>query len=165
MSIHQIIGAMRQLENWHQELIELGKAKQKSIIENDSSSLTKLMSAENRLLKQITKTEELRVEAVAAFLKEKGIRSQLDLTVTELSRLVFDQNDKRDLLEERDQLLNSVAELKKQNEATQQLIEHSLHFIDFSLNLLVGVDEDMIYHKPSDASTISNKNSFFDAKA
>lgn len=164
MSIHQVINMMNRINDSHQELIELGKLKQKAIIQNDSTSLTKLMSAENRLLKQITEAETLRGEAVSDFLKDKGIRSQLDLTVTELSRLVFDPTEKQELLEIRDQLLHTAEELKKQNEATRQLIEQSLQFIDYSLNLIVGVDEDVIYHKPSDAPVLS-KNNFFDARA
>lgn len=166
MSIDKVILSMTQLNEVHLQLIDLGKEKQRAIIDNDSSSLTKLMTIENRLMKQMNEIERQREAHVNSFLQEKGIHSQLNLSVTELSRLVFDQNDKRVLLETREELLNNALKLKQQNELTTQLLEHALQFIDFSLNIIVGVDEDMIYQKPATSSPgPSNKINFFDAKA
>jgi len=166
VSIDKVILSMTQLNEVHLQLIDLGKEKQRAIIDNDSSNLTRLMTIENRLMKQLNEIERQREAHVNSFLQEKGIHSQLNLSVTELSRLVFDQNDKRLLLEIREELLNNALKLKQQNELTTQLLEHALQFIDFSLNIIVGVDEDMIYQKPATSSPgHSNKINFFDAKA
>lgn len=166
MSVQNVILAMTKLNDVHLEMIDVGKEKQQAIIDNDSSNLTRLMTIENRLLRQMNELEQQRVEQVNFFLQEKGIRSQLSLSVTELSRLVFDPDEKRELMQIRDSLLSNAMILKRQNELTTQLLEQSLHFIDFSLNIIVGVDEEMIYKKPTDTPpALSNKNNFFDAKA
>lgn len=166
MSVQSVIQAMSNLNDVHLEMIDVGKEKQQAIIDNDSTNLTRLMTIENRLLRQMNELEQQRVEQVNIFLKEKGIRSQLSLSVTELSRLVFDPEEKQELMQIRDSLLSNAMILKKQNELTTQLLEQSLHFIDFSLNIIVGVDEEMIYKKPTDTPPgLSNKNNFFDAKA
>ncbi|MGG4554833.1 flagellar protein FlgN [Paenibacillus humicus] len=166
MSIHQVISTLKELNDIHVNLIEIGREKQRAIIENDSAVLTTLMTKENRLLKQMNDAETRRGEAVSSFLTEKGIRSQLNLTVSELVRLVFDQDEKRGLLEARDLLLDNALVLKKQNEHTKELLEQSLHFIDFSLNLILGVDEDLIYSKPTgNQPLLANRNNYFDTKA
>lgn len=166
MSVYQIISTLKELNEVHVQLLEIGKEKQQAIIKNDSLVLTTLMTKENRLLKKMDNIEVQRGEAVTSFLSEKGIRSQLNLTVSEISRLVFDPDEKRELLEIRDLLIDNIMQLKKQNEHTKELLEQSLHFIDFSLNLIFGVDEDMIYRKPTDQQlTLTNRNNYFDTKA
>lgn len=165
MSVQKIILAMKQLNKIHLDMLQTGQEKQRAIIANNTEALTKYMTMEARMLKNMNEAEEERAEAVNHFLIDKGIRSQLNLTVTELTRLVFDPDEKRELLTIRDELITNASELKKQNEATQQLLEQSLTFIDFSLNVLVGIDDEMVYQKPTDTPTKLKKNNYFDAKA
>ncbi|MNO17862.1 FlgN protein [compost metagenome] len=165
MSIQQIISALKKANELHLQMLLVGGEKHRAIINNNTSELIKCMTEETRLLNQMNETEEQRVEAMSAYLKGKGIKSQLDLTVSELARLVFDQDEKIELLEVRNQLLNNASELKQQNQITKQLLEQSLNFIDFSLNLFVGVDDDLIYQNPTNVPVKPNKNNFFDAKA
>ena len=46
------------------------------------------------------------------FLQSRGIKSQLELTVTELARLVFDPEEKRKLLDVQSRLSRTLQELK-----------------------------------------------------
>jgi len=155
---------MEQLIELHESLINTANDKKRAIADNNIQLLTSLMTQENRLVKQIATTEQRRLDYVSIFLKEKGIRSQLNLTVTELSRLVFDNEDKQRLLDVKDRLLSSVHLLKKENKLVEQLLEQSLEFIDFSLNIIVGVDDDLIYQNPSQPLAGYKKNNFFDSK-
>lgn len=165
MSVKLIISALKKMNDLYMRMLSVCRDKHRAIIDNNTSELVKCMAEETRLLNQINEAEEQRIEAMNAFLKEKGIKSQLNLTVSEIARLVFDPNEKAELLETRSQLLNNATELKNQNQLTQQLLEQSLSFIDFSLNLLVGVDDDLIYQNPTNAPLKPTKNNFFDAKA
>ncbi|MGV2787260.1 flagellar protein FlgN, partial [Clostridium perfringens] len=90
MSARSIIEYMKRQDELHQQLIEAGKDKRQAILDNDVERLTAVMTKtkENRLLKQVAETEALRQGAADDFLREKGIRSQLQLTVTEMTRLV-----------------------------------------------------------------------------
>ncbi|MNY67586.1 hypothetical protein D3C86_2052050 [compost metagenome] len=55
--------------------------------------------------------------------------------------------------------------LKKANELNQKLIEQSLTFIDYSLDLLVGrPNQEFTYHHPADKGYTSNRSGLFDAR-
>lgn len=64
MSVQNVILAMTKLNDVHLEMIDVGKEKQQAIIDNDSSNLTRLMTIENRLLRQMNELEQQRVEQV-----------------------------------------------------------------------------------------------------
>lgn len=48
--------------------------------------------------RHIEQLDERRLQAAYEFLQERGIKSKLNLNITELSRLVFDVEDKQRLL-------------------------------------------------------------------
>ncbi|CAM2934244.1 flagellar protein FlgN [Paenibacillus sediminis] len=165
MSIQHVISTMERLTELHQQLFDSGEEKKQAIIKNDIEKLTQIMTQENRLLKQVAEVEKERVDAAYAFLHEKGIRSQLNLTVTELLRLVFNVEERFQLQDSQNRLLNVIHALKRQNEVNQQLIHHALEFIDFSLNVFVGAEDDLIYQNPAHQSSNLKKNNFFDTRA
>ncbi|MEK3733191.1 MULTISPECIES: flagellar protein FlgN [Paenibacillus] len=166
MSVRSIIDCMRRQIELHEQLIEAGKDKRQAIMVNDVERLTAVITRENRLLKQVAETEALRQGAADNFLREKGIRSQLQLTVTELTRLVFNPEEKDELLAVQRELTDRLLELKELNNSNRDLIEQSLDFIDYSLNLLVSnPDDDMLYRHPNQPNTTGKGHSMFDTRA
>ncbi|MGG1614567.1 MULTISPECIES: flagellar protein FlgN [Paenibacillus] len=166
MSVQQVVDALRHLDELYRTLIELGAEKQKAIMANDVAGLTQVMTKETRLLKQAAELDELREESVFRFLKEKGIRSQLNLTITEMSRLVFDTEEKQMLLDAQRQLSITLQELKRLNAINKELIEQSLTFIDYSLNLLTSLPEDeLMYTDPTKQQATKKNRSYFDTRA
>lgn len=157
---------MKRQDELHRQLIEAGNDKKQAIIANDVERLAAVMNRENRLLKQVAETEALRQGAAEEFLREKGIRSQLQLTVTEMTRLVFNPEEKTELLDVQRQLMDRLTELKELNQINRELIEQSLAFIDYSLNLLVSrPEDDMLYQNPNQPSTAGKGRSMFDTRA
>ncbi|GIO92589.1 flagellar protein FlgN [Paenibacillus lactis] len=166
MSARSIIDYMKRQDELHRQLIEAGNDKKQAIIANDVERLAAVMNRENRLLKQVAETEALRQGAAEDFLREKGIRSQLQLTVTEMTRLVFNPDEKTELLDVQRQLMDRLTELKELNQINRELIEQSLAFIDYSLNLLVSrPEDDMLYKNPNQPSTAGKGRSMFDTRA
>lgn len=166
MSARSIIDYMKRQDELHRQLIEAGNDKKQAIIANDVERLAAVMNRENRLLKQVAETEALRQGAAEDFLREKGIRSQLQLTVTEMTRLVFNPEEKTELLDVQRQLMDRLTELKELNQINRELIEQSLAFIDYSLNLLVSrPEDDMLYQNPNQPSTAGKGRSMFDTRA
>lgn len=166
MSARSIIDYMKRQDELHRQLIEAGNDKKQAIIANDVERLAAVMNRENRLLKQVAETEALRQGAAEDFLREKGIRSQLQLTVTEMTRLVFNPEEKTELLDVQRQLMDRLTELKELNQINRELIEQSLAFIDYSLNLLVSrPEDDMLYQNPNQPSTAGKVRSMFDTRA
>ena len=166
MSVSQVISAMEELNELHHHLMDAGLEKQQAILKNDMQYLTQIMTKETRLLKQVTESEARRIATVHIFLKEKGIRSQLNLTITEMTRLVFDQEEKQHLLDAQRRLSDTLLALKELNSTNKELIDQSLSFIDYSLNLIVSrPEDDMLYQNPGHQNSQRNQNSsFFDAR-
>ncbi|MCJ8012759.1 flagellar protein FlgN [Paenibacillus sp. KQZ6P-2] len=165
-SVTNIISELESLNKIYEELLSTAQSKKVAIINNDITELTQLMTRENRLLKQTEHIEELRKESLMALLEEKGIRTKLNLNISEVSRLVFDPKERKDLLEIRDTLVRNTQQLKKENEIIHQLIEQSMQFIDFSLNILVDTEDELIYQNPAQhSSQFKKSNQFFDTKA
>ncbi|MFB5674716.1 flagellar protein FlgN [Paenibacillus terreus] len=166
MSLQLVIAAMEQLIELHEELISVGHNKKQAIIDNDISALSRTLAQETRLLKKVSEAEERRIEGLNGFLREKGIRSQLKLNITEMTRLVFDPEEKQRLISVQERLSKVLHTLKELNSVNKELVEQSLAFIDYSLNLLVEKPEDnMLYQHPVKQRNDSPSRSFFDTRA
>lgn len=167
MSIQQVIDVLDRMDELYRGMIALGEQKKQAIMNDDVELLTKVMSKETRLIKQAAELDEEREQAIALFLKDKGIRSQLSLNITELTRLVFDLTEKHKLQEAQGRLAGTLLDLKQLNGISKELLEQSLTFIDYSLNLFISEPEDgMLYRNPADQSAGQKKpRSFFDTRA
>ncbi|QCT04572.1 flgn family protein [Paenibacillus algicola] len=167
MTVQSLIQSLENLETVHHDMMELSDLKKQAIMENNMDELVKLLNRESKGMKLIEQLERERVEAAYAFLHSVGVKSQLELTVTELARLVFDPDDKQKLLEVQARLSSVLQELKLKNELNQQLLQQSLEFIDFSLDMLTGKSsqEEAIYHHPSDRGGSTGRPGLFDTRA
>lgn len=166
MSVQLLIDLLEQLDLTHINMLELAQQKKKIIIENNVESLIHIMNQETKVLKQIEQLEEQRAGAAHQFLNESGIKSKLNLNVSELSRLVFDIEEKRKLLDVQTRLSNTLKLLKQANDLNQKLIEQSLLFIDFSLEVMVGKpNQEIIYKHPSERSSVMGRPGYFDSRA
>ncbi|MBP2001780.1 flagellar biosynthesis/type III secretory pathway chaperone [Paenibacillus shirakamiensis] len=166
MAVHQLIEALSQLDQAHANMIELAGEKQTAIMNNDVDGLIGILNQESRTLKRIEQLEDVRLATCYHFLKEKGVKSQLKLTITELSRLVFDPDEKKLLTDMQRQLSDKLQHLKRLNDLNQKLIEQSLTFLEYSLDLLVGApDEAATYQHPADKPGSVRRPGIFDTRA
>ncbi|MGG6313269.1 flagellar protein FlgN [Paenibacillus macerans] len=166
MAIEQLIDSLNQLDDAHQEMLKWGQDKKEAVMRNDVNALIQIMNQESRILKQIALQEERRIAACQSFLQEKGIKSALQLTITELTRLVFDPEEKAALLRAQAKLSQTLGDLKQVNDLNQKLMEQSLTFIDYSLELLGGGSgQDATYQHPADKSGGGQRTGLFDARA
>lgn len=145
MAIESIIDVLEQLQAAHVEMLELGNQKKTAVVTNKVDTLIALINQESKLLKRIELIEQQRLRAVHQFLEERGIKSKLNLTITEIARLVFDTNEKRRLFQAQASLTDVLQEVKHLNEVNQQLIKQSISYIDFFI-------ETMSFHAESEAT-------------
>ncbi|MEK5240070.1 flagellar protein FlgN [Paenibacillus sp. FSL L8-0470] len=165
MALTKLLELLERLDEVHLQMLDLAAVKKQTIMDNKVDGLIDIMNRESKLMKLIGQLEEQRTEAAYAFLQHVGIRSNLNLNLTELSRLVFDPEDKLRLLQIQQKLSDTVRRLKKANELNQKLIEQSLTFIDYSLDLLVGrPNQDFTYHHPSDKGNSAARPGLFDTR-
>lgn len=165
MAISTLIELLERLDEVHLQMLDLAASKKQAIMDNKVEELIEIMNRESKYVKLIGQLEEQRAEAAHALLQQVGIRSPLNLNLTELSRLVFDPEEKQLLLGMQQKLSETLTKLKQANELNQKLIEQSLLFIDYSLDLLVGrPNQDITYHHPSDRSNHNGRSGLFDAR-
>ncbi|AIQ14819.1 flagellar protein FlgN [Paenibacillus durus] len=166
MALQNLIDSLESLNELGEKLLQLSEHKKQAILSNDFDELTRTTMGESVLLKAINKQEAVRQEMAHAFMREKGIKSHLDLTISEISRLVFEPEEKARLLNAQKMLVSTLRELKRANDLNQNLVSQSLSFIDFSLNLLIG-EEESTYTRPDQSQTVRTpkRNGIFDARA
>ncbi|MDQ0192188.1 flagellar protein FlgN [Paenibacillus wynnii] len=165
MALTKLIELLERLDEAHLQMLELAAIKKEAIMDNKVEGIIEILNRESKLMKLTGQLEEQRAEAAYAFLQGVGIRSNLNLNLTELSRLVFDPDDKSRLLHVQLKLSDTLKSLKRANELNQKLIEQSLTFIDYTLDLLVGrPNQDITYHHPSDKGAAINRSGLFDAR-
>lgn len=166
MSIDDLIQIMEKLNSVYNEMLDIADLKRQAIIDNQVEDLIQIMNRESKGMKWIDQLETQRQEFVSVYLRDRGVKSQLELTMTELSRLVFDQTDKSRLLDIQSRLSETLHKLKLKNELNQQLIMQSLEFIDLSLDLLTGRPaQEATYHPPFQRSSTTGRPGLFDTRA
>ncbi|MNE43463.1 FlgN protein [compost metagenome] len=166
MSVQGLIEALEQLSERYTALYEISQDKKQAIISNDYDGLVKVLSNESKLLKVIEAEEQQLQDSAQVFLQSKGIKSRLELTITDILRLVFDPEEKQGLTASQRALNEQLTKLKQANELNQDLIAQSLNFIDFSLNVMIGgMDEEATYSPPQSSERKSSARSNFDTRA
>lgn len=166
-TIQAITDSLQRLEMVYIDMLAVADSKKQAIIQNDVDTVVQLLNRESKGMKEIERLERDRVEAAYIFLQSRGIKSQLELTVTELTRLVFDPEEKKKLLDVQSRLSRTLQELKIKNDLNQQLLVQSLDFIDFSLDMLTGksIQDEVTYHHPSERGGSTGRPGLFDTRA
>lgn len=119
--------------------VELGEQKRHILTANDVAALEELLPKEEKLANEL-KTMEFQLTGIASRLAgQLGVR-----TLEE----VINAPDcpRREVLGQLfEQMVIRLAALKRLNEQNQLLIEQALHFIDYSLRLLVSSPDEPAY--------------------
>ena len=165
MALTTLIELLERLDEVHNTMLDLAADKKQTIMDNNVDVLIDILNRESKLTKLIGQLEEQRISSAYTVLQGVGIRSNLNLNLTELSRLIFDPEDKARLLHIQQKLSSTLQRLKEANELNQKLIEQSLTFIDYSLDLLVGrPNQEITYQRPSDKGNSVTRPGIFDAR-
>ncbi|SDE35192.1 FlgN protein [Paenibacillus sp. UNCCL117] len=167
MSLEAILGIMTELNHIHDTLLDMAEKKRHALVHNEVDRIMQIVTKENKLLRRLEEIDAERIEATGAFLMEKGYKPNPRVTVSDLAKIIFTIEDKKELIDQQKRLLAKIRDLRELNQLNQQLIEHSLSFIDYSLDLMVGPPEDEVfYHNPQQQqSSASKRMGVFDTRA
>lgn len=161
-----ILKILDQMIEAHQNLIQLGQDKKSVIVANEVDRLAQLTQKENKLTKLVEDLEALRIQAVHAFLRGRGLYPAGPVSISDLAKLVVKVEEKEALMSRGQQLVTLVRELKAVHYLNKQLIEHSLAYIDYSLDLFAAYPEqEATYTHPLHDQSYANRNRMFDRKA
>src|SRR5690606_9293716 len=127
--------------------------------------LTRILTLENQLVRKIEQTEEERMNAVNRLVLSKGMKPVSGITLTELTKMIFDYNHKQEILTLRDCLQEKLTRLKRVGELNRMLVEQALGNIDFTLNLTFGAEGELTYKHPRQESISTQKSGVFEWRA
>ncbi|MFC0212910.1 flagellar protein FlgN [Paenibacillus chartarius] len=166
MTIQPLLEIMEQLEAIHLELVELAKEKTPILVRGDIESLNALIHKENKLVRKVSELDRIRVQRTGEYLISRGYNPDPRVKVTDLIKIIFKADEKVALMEAQRKLAGVLQELKRLNEANQKLIQQSLDFINFSVDLLVDdPNQDMFYKAPASPPGGRSRNGMFDTRA
>jgi flagellar biosynthesis/type III secretory pathway chaperone len=157
---------MEKLVELHRELLALAKEKTPVLVHNQIDQLNAIIHKENRLIRQVADLDRQRVQTIGEYLISRGYTPDPRVTISDLIKIIFKAEDKKALMNAQKKLLDSITELRKLNEVNQKLIEQSLAFINYSLDLLVDdPDQYAFYRNPVQPTYSSARNGLFDTRA
>jgi len=159
-----VIDILNKEHGYYKDMLELSKSKKKIIIEGKVAELDKIVKLEQNMIFNIGQLERKREEETAKLSSALGIGSA-QLSVSELAKLL--QPDLKKALEViQDKLQNVFSELKSVNDINGQLIQQSLEYIDYSINLISGsgMETGSLYEDIGKNKSKQGNKNIFDTK-
>lgn len=145
--IMSVFEHLKGLLNVQVELLDIAKKKEEVLIKNEIEELNKLIRLESSLVSK----SRLLEKSVTTLLSEQSLISYIENEEMPTSDLIAVQK----------QLLDTVYQLKEQNDLNQKLLQDSLTFVQGSIQLLQP--ESKTYTK--EAAAKSKPRTLFDSKA
>ncbi len=146
----------------YKELALIEQKKNKIIIDNDVRALEAITTKEQGFVKTIVNLESLRAQVIDGFCQFKGI-DQID-NIDQIFRYINPLEGKQ-LKERKQKLIDVVNNLMEVNDLNSKLLEQSLEYIDYSMEVARSFSEkEAGYSEDSKDRTVKVDKSIFDAK-
>lgn len=161
--MHQFIGVLEEQLTLYKELIRLSEAKKEHVIQNSIEGLSAITSEENITVGKLQKLDKNRISIFRdiANVLNQDINS---LTLTKLADVIKGQPEYPVLIEIIEETKKVFTQLKTVNDQNRVLIENSLEYIDFTMNII----RSSLMKEPSfytmSGEEIGSSKGFFDAK-
>ncbi|MBG9586609.1 flagellar protein FlgN [Cytobacillus firmus] len=158
MSAEALTAAMEKLLKLHKSLYELAVKKTDIIKTGDMDALN-----------QMLKDEQAHIAAIGRLDKEREKAANSIVPMVESPTVsdclnILRQPDRLKLEAITEELAELVYELKEQNFLNQQLVHHSLQFVNVSMNLLRPQAENMNYGPPARKKSEKMNPGLFNSK-
>ena len=162
-NLDKVILYLEKENSIYEKLLSISKEKKDIIIDGKINELDSIIKMEGNLIMEISKLEDEREKAVNDLAKELGCNRE-ELSISYLCNKVVDKRV-ANLKKISDSIGNTLEELKEINDLNGKLIEQSLEFINFSINLVADVMEGqkVVYEGKKEANGENNVR-LFDAK-
>ena len=133
--LDHLVGLLEEQLNIYHELLESALQKKDYIVNNNIESIRRVTACENSLIGKLQRTEHER-QALITDIAE-NLRIPIDgLTLAVLISHINEPSMQKQLSDLRIRLRAEMDKLKEINEQNKTLINHSLEYIDFTMNLL-----------------------------
>ena len=157
--ITELLSLLADESSLYERLIGSALSKKEVIVKNDIASLKMINVEENSLIGKLQKLERRRsvlIRDIAQVLNEK----ESGITITYLASAVSDRNDAEALGGAAVKLDAQLSRLKEVNELNRALIENSIDYINFSVNVIRSSADDSPYYCSPTGDDVSEGTSF-----
>jgi len=146
----------------YSELKKIQENKKDVIVNNDVKALDAITVKEQGFVKTIVQLESLRARAVDGLCREKGFK-KIE-TLTEIYEILnaFEQQQLKAM---ETKLVSLVDDIRGMNQLNEKLIQQSLEYIDFTVNLAQSLGmEEAGYGQGAKDKEVKARKGLFDAK-
>ncbi len=165
--IDELIDVLSLEEKEYQDLILLSREKTPVIVKGDLEKLQKITEAEQFVVGKLNKLERRRTEVAKDIAIVLG-KEEDTLKVPDIIEILASQKTEQERLKEvYDKLKATLKEMVRLNDINKGLVQESLEFIEFNMNLYKGIyqePETGNYTKSASASKPVATPGVFDAK-
>ncbi len=159
--VEELLLVLEQQLGLYNQLLNLAKSKQPILVKGKIEDLDKVVKQEEVIIFQVGRLEEKR-NAIQQALANHFALSAENMTAQELQKHI-DQDGATRLRGIFEQLVKVISELEKINETNTGLIQNSLDFVNFYLNLLTSTDSTPSYDE-QDKNSGNRSSRLFDHK-
>ncbi len=157
-----LITLLAELSELCKGLLALSKQKREFLIAGEAQKLEAVTRQEEVLILRIGKLESLREKALQEIAAEHNLNIQ-GLTISQLRKMADDTV--ADKIKEFEQVFSSITnELVPLNQLNTQLIQQSLNFVNYNINLLAQTQTGPTYAAKGSSGQGQPSRNFLDAK-
>ncbi|MFV0504145.1 MAG: flagellar protein FlgN [Lachnospirales bacterium] len=132
--LEYLISTLEEEVNIYKEMAVIGNEKKMVIAKKDMEMLKKMNVVENSLVNKLKKLDTKRDEAFQDIKMLLNIKS--DVTLLYLEENLKDRKDREKIKALRSSIIQVSNELKRANEVNTSLLNNSLEFVEFNLNMV-----------------------------
>lgn len=157
-----LISIMFEEKKLYDEILKITKNKTKFIIDRDMENISHISFEEEKFIGEIQVLEDKRIKISELLVNQLGLLNK-NISISELTNFLDDDKAKR-LNQIKLEILDIITELKNVNELNAKLINNSLEYIDFSINLLMQTGSDNNNYSKSGKVESGGQRRVFDIK-
>lgn len=161
-TLNKLLEILGNQEKVYNDLLNISKNKTDIIIEGKVQELENATKVEQTLILKMSDLEHQLENNVNGLVDELTIKEK-NVTISILLKYIKG-NEKKKLEELRDRITNVISELEHANQLNSNLIQNSLEYINFSINLYSNANADGSGNYQNDGEVNTSKSSFFDVK-
>lgn len=159
-NVEQLVLILNKEHEIYEQISQLADVKKQVIIDGKIKELEETTKKEKTFTLSLVKLESLRSKTVDALLNLYGL-VEVD-NITDLIKYMTPKEGMA-IRTVRDKIMKEVTEIQFRNDQNKKLIEQSLDFIDFNMDLLTTIDDSNEYGSDADEKEKETR-SLFDMK-
>ncbi len=129
----ELVSNMKEQIEYYNELLQISTEKTSVIINNDIESLSKINTVENMLVVRLERLDKKNKEVISDIIMVTG--KKVDRVSVKAIVPILSEEEGKALEKLADDLISSATKMKEINEKNKELVNTSLQFSDFSMNL------------------------------